>query len=51
MSLKNFVRLKEIGCHEPAYNLLFERTEYTEIGWEREELEEKLKSTENYIYP
>ena len=51
IALKNFERLKELGFHESAYNLLYERTEYSEIGWDREQLKEKLKITENYVYP
>jgi|TARA_R110002050_G_C8750133_1_gene498816 hypothetical protein len=51
LAMKHFERLKELGFHESAYNLLFERTEYSGIDWNREQLKEKLKTTENYVYP
>lgn len=51
MATEHFEILKELGFHESAYNLLFERTEYSEIDWNREQLRGKLKTTENYIYP
>jgi len=48
---EHFDKLVELGFHESGFNLLFERTEYREIEWDREELKEKLKTTENYVYP
>ena len=51
MAKKHFERLEELGFHESAYNLLFERNEYSGINWNREQLKEKLKTTENYVYP
>lgn len=48
---EHFERLKELGFHESAYNLLFERAEYSEIDWNKEELLNKLKTTENYVFP
>jgi hypothetical protein len=47
----NFEKLLELGFHEPAYNLLFERSEYSELNWDREKLKRKLRTTENYVYP
>lgn len=48
---EHFERLKELGFHESAYNLLFGRAEYSEIDWNKEELLNKLKTTENYVFP
>ncbi|MEM6516988.1 MAG: hypothetical protein AAF688_12450 [Bacteroidota bacterium] len=47
----HFEKLMELGFHESAYNLLFERTEYSEIDWNREQLKKKLKTTEKNVYP
>ncbi len=51
LAIKHFEILKEFGFHESAYNLLFERTEYSKIRWNRELLKGKLKTTKNYVYP
>ena len=51
LALKHFEKLKELGFHESAYNQLFERDEYSEIDWNKEELLNKLKTTENYVFP
>jgi len=48
---ENFKKLVELGLHESAYNLLFERAEYSEVDWNKQELVNKLKTTENYVYP
>jgi hypothetical protein len=47
----NFKKLVDLGFHESANNLLFERSEYSEVDWNKEELIKKLKTTENYVYP
>ena len=51
LAIEHFEKLKELGFHESAYNLLFERTEYSEIDWDRDLLKRKLKTTENSVYP
>jgi hypothetical protein len=51
LATEHFERLRELSFHESAYNLLFERLEYSEIDWNREQLKEKLKTTENYARP
>ena len=52
MAMEYFETLKELGFHGSAYNLLFERDEYSEIDWNKEELKKKLKkTTQNYVYP
>lgn len=45
---KNFNTLVKYGFHESAYNLLFERYEYYNIDWERNELKKNLKKTDKY---
>jgi len=45
---KNYNQLVKYGFHESAYNLLFERYEYYDIAWNREELKEKLKKVDKY---
>ena len=39
----NFNYLKDIGLHNSAYNLLYERYRYYDIKWNQEELEKTLK--------
>jgi len=51
LALKHFARLNELGFYESAYNLLFERNEYSGIDWNRERLKNKLETTENYVNP
>lgn len=51
LAVEHFEKLKNLGFHQSAYNLLFERTEYSEIDWNKEELKKKLKTSENYVYP
>ncbi|WP_282079393.1 hypothetical protein [Aquimarina algiphila] len=51
VAIKNFEKLVDLGFHESAYNLLYERSEYSEIDWNKEELLKKLKTTETYVYP
>lgn len=51
MATEHFEKLIELGFHESVYNLLFERTEYSEIDWDNEQLKRKLKTTEKYVYP
>src|SRR5690606_10008210 len=43
----DFYTLKNYGFHQSAYNLLYERAEYSELKLEREKLKKELtKSTE-----
>ena len=43
----DFYTLKKYGLHQSAYNLLYERAEYSEFDLDREELKKELiKSTE-----
>ena len=51
VAIKNFEKLVDLGFHESAYNLLYERSEYSEIDWNKEELIKELKTTEGYIHP
>lgn len=50
-AIEHFEKLRELGFHESAFNLLYQRSEYSEINWDKEELKKKLKTTENYVYP
>lgn len=45
----DFYILKKYGLHQSAYNLLYERSEYSELDLDREDLKKELKkSTENH---
>lgn len=50
-AIMNFEKLVDLGFHESANNLLFERSEYSEIDWNEEEMMMKLKTTKDYVYP
>src|SRR5579859_3362062 len=41
-SIQYFDYLKNIGLHASAYNLLFERTQYENVKWDREKLKLRL---------
>ncbi|QNL21265.1 hypothetical protein HZR84_04710 [Hyphobacterium sp. CCMP332] len=51
LAIEHFKTLNELGFHQSAYNLLFERSEYSGIDWNKEQLKEKLRTTEDYVYP
>ena len=48
---KNFEKLVNMGFHESAYNLLFERSEYSKIDWNKDELMKEVKTTKDNVYP
>ena len=50
-AIEHFEKLRELGFHESAFNLLYQRSEYSEVHWDKEALKKKLKTTENYVYP
>jgi hypothetical protein len=47
----DFYILKKYGLHQSAYNLLFERTEYSELNLEREKLKKELTRVTEFTYP
>ena len=47
----DFYTLKKYGFHQSAYNLLFERTEYSELNLEREKLKMELTKATEFTYP
>jgi hypothetical protein len=51
LAIEHFEKLRELGFHESAFNLLYQRSEYSEVNWNKEELKKKLKTTENFVYP
>jgi len=51
LAIEHFETLNELGFHQSAYNLLFERSEYSGIDWDKEQLKEKLRTTEDYVDP
>jgi len=44
----NFDVLKKYGFHQSAYNLLFQRAEYSELNLNREELKKELTKTKEF---
>jgi len=47
----NFDILKKYGFHQSAYNLLFERAEYSELDLNREKLKKELTKTKEFKQP
>jgi hypothetical protein len=47
----NFLRLKNFGFHQSAYNLLYETSEYENVKWNRDSLKSKLTRSDNFIFP
>ncbi|WJJ96579.1 hypothetical protein [Algibacter luteus] len=47
----NFYTLKRYGLNQSAYNLLYERAEYSELELDREKLKKELKKATEYTYP
>lgn len=47
----DFYKLKKYGFHQSAYNLLFERAEYSELNLDREKLKKELTKTAEFTYP
>ena len=45
----DFYKLKRFGLHQSAYNLLYERAEYSELNLDREKLKQELIKTKKYI--
>ncbi|SEM28956.1 hypothetical protein SAMN04487910_4638 [Aquimarina amphilecti] len=48
---KNFQTLKKFGFHQSAYNVLFQRTEYSELDLEKEKLKKELTKSTEFSYP
>ena len=47
----DFYTLKKYGLHQSAYNLLFERVEYSELNLDREKLKKELTRVTEYKNP
>ena len=47
----NFYLLKKYGLNQSAYNLLYERAEYSELELDREKLKKELIKTSEYEQP
>lgn len=47
----DFYTLKKYGLHQSAYNLLFERAEYSELDLDREKLKKELTKTAKFTNP
>lgn len=47
----DFYTLKKYGFHQSAYNLFYERAEYSEMDMEREKLKTELTKTAKFTYP
>ena len=47
----DFYTLKKYGLHQSAYNLLFERAEYSELNLDREKLKKELTRVTEYKNP
>ena len=47
----DFDILKKYGFHQSAYNLLFERAEYSELDLDREKLKKELTKTKEFKQP
>ena len=47
----DFYKLKKYGLHQSAYNLLFERAEYSELELDRENLKKELTIATEFTYP
>ncbi len=47
----DFYTLKKYGLHQSAYNLLYERAEYSELELDREKLKRELKKTTEFEQP
>lgn len=47
----NFYTLKKYDFHQSAYNLLFERAEYSELNLKREKLKMELTKSTEFTYP
>jgi hypothetical protein len=44
----DFYKLKNYGLHQSAYNLLYERAEYSELDLDRDKLKQELTKTKEY---
>ncbi len=51
VALKDFATLRQLGFHQSAYNLLFERYKYQDIKWNRDSLVNTLQPTNTFIFP
>ena len=45
---ENFETLRKYGFHQSAYNLLFERAEYSGLDWNKESLKETLDTVSTH---
>ena len=47
----NFYLLKKYGLHQSAFNLLYERVEYSELDLDRKKLKTELTEAKEFTYP
>jgi hypothetical protein len=48
---KDFSVLRQLGFHQSAYNLLFEKYSYQDLKWNRDSLVKSLKTSTQFTYP
>ena len=48
---QDFETLRKFGFHQSAYTLLFEKTIYENINWDKSSLDKTLKKSDRFIYP
>ena len=51
LALQDFEKLRRLGFHQSAYNLLFETYKYQDIKWNRDSLVKTLNQSNEFIYP
>jgi hypothetical protein len=51
LARKDFERLRQLGFHQSAYNLLYETRKYQDIKWNRDSLAKTLKQTDIFVCP
>jgi hypothetical protein len=51
LAREDFVRLRQLGFHQSAYNLLYEKYKYQDLKWNRDSLAATLIQTDKFIYP
>ncbi len=48
---QDFQTLRQLGFHQSAYNLLFEKYKYQDTEWNKDSLAKTLKQADKFIYP
>lgn len=51
LATEHFETLLQLGFHESAYNLLFERVGYYSLNWDQTQLQQRLVTTDSIVYP